>query len=278
MSVDLTIEELGLADQVTSELSPEHAVRVAATVDSDAQLHGGDALPALWHWAYFTPAAATAALGPDGHPRPHSERLAAFPRRMWASGKVVALGALVIGEPATRHSRIVSAKESQGRSGDLLLVVLEHRYRQGGQDAIVEDQTLVYRQAGPATDLPVGNHRPEPESGQWLERITLDTTTLFRFSAVTFNSHRIHYDQPYATSVEGYPAPVVHGPLTALLVGEAIRRNRGGELAEFEFRATAPLFADQEFTIVGGGTDPVAVHVIRNDSVEAMKATATLRP
>jgi 3-methylfumaryl-CoA hydratase len=273
---DLTLDQLGLATQTTSELSAEHADRVGATIDSSARLQDGDALPLLWHWAYFTPTAPTSDLGADGHPRLPLGPVSKYPRRMWASGVVEANGKLVVGEPATRTSRIVSSRESVGRSGALLIVQLEHRYRQGHDDLIVEEQTLVYRDAGPPLPLPVGEHRPSVEGGQWSEHHTVGSATLFRFSAVTFNSHRIHYDQPYATTVEGYPALVVHGPLTALLVGESIRRECGRDLARFEFRATAPLFADVGFTIVGTPGTPVTAAVVRNDGTEAMQVSADL--
>jgi 3-methylfumaryl-CoA hydratase len=277
VSCGLTLEDLGLPGQTTSELPAEHAVRVAATINSDLQPCQGDRLPLLWHWAYFSPTVISADLGLDGHPQLPPGPVSHFPRRMWAAGNLVAKGPLVIGVPATRHSRIVSSKESLGRSGKLLLVVVEHRYRQNDEDTVVEEQTLVYRQDGAASLMPVGSFRPELEAGQWEERQTLDSATLFRFSSVTFNSHRIHYDRPYATLVEGYPALVVHGPLTALLVGESIRRKCGGELVRFEFRAIAPLFAAAPFTIVGTPGTPVVARVVRNDGLEAMRVTAELR-
>lgn len=282
MSDELTLDELGIPGQTTSELSVEHAVRIGATIDSAERPREGDALPLLWHWAYFTPSTPTSELGPDGHPRLPPGPISRYPRRMWASGRVVAEGSLVLGAPATRHSRLVSSKESDGRSGALLIVQVEHRYSQQGVDRIVETQTLVYRQEGPVLPLPAGDHRPEIEPGQWQEAHTLTPPALFRFSAVTFNSHRIHYDQPYATSVEGYPTLVVHGPLTALLVAESVRRRFGRDLARFEFRASAPLFAGTAFTIVGTpgtpGTplSPVSAVVVRNDGVEAMQVTADL--
>jgi len=198
---------------------------------------------------------------------------------MWASGTVEALSPLAVGVPATRTTTIVGVKESTGRSGALAIVTLEHRYGQGGVDRLVEEQTLVYREAGPPVPLPVGDHRPTVIAGQWSDRHRPDSRLLFRFSSVTFNTHRIHYDQPYATAVEGYPALVVHGPLTALLVGESVRRACGREVARFEFRATAPLFAGSEFTIVGtpgGPGEPVAVTVVRNDGAESMQVSAGL--
>jgi hydroxyacyl-ACP dehydratase HTD2-like protein with hotdog domain len=197
---------------------------------------------------------------------------------MWASGTVEAPGYLVVGVAAVRSTRLLDSKKVQGRSGELCLVQLEHRYQQFGEEQLVEEQTLVYRKAGAAIPLPVGDLRPEVSRAQWREDHTLDSPTLFRFSAVTFNSHRIHYDQPYATSIEGYPALVVHGPLTALLVAEAIRTKAGRPLDRFEFRASAPLFVDLPFAIVGTSGEAPEAHVVRNDGLEAMHVMARLMP
>jgi hydroxyacyl-ACP dehydratase HTD2-like protein with hotdog domain len=268
--------DIGLTEETTSSLSAEHTARISATIDSTATFAAGETLPLLWHWAHFTPITPTADLGPDGHSRLPSGPAKRYPRRMWASGAVEAPGQLIVGEPATRTSKIVDSKESEGRSGALLIIRVEHRYRQFDTDQIIEEQSLVYRTPGPAVPLPAGDHQLAAEPGQWQERYTLDTATLFRFSAITFNSHRIHYDHPYATTVEGYPALVVHGPLAALLVGESIRRRSGRELSRFEFRAGAPLFVDLPFTIVGTDNHAWDAQVIRNDGVEAMKVAATL--
>jgi hydroxyacyl-ACP dehydratase HTD2-like protein with hotdog domain len=276
MTVQLELADLGLAERTSAELSAEHAARVAATVDAPVTPGEGDPLPLLWHWAYFTPDAPTARLGDDGHAPLPEGPASRYPRRMWASGTVEALRPLTVGRAATRVSRVASAKESEGRSGALLIVRLEHRYAQEGEDALVEEQTLVYRQAGAATPKPVGDVRPPLGEGEWHRRHLPDPRLLFRFSAVTFNSHRIHYDQPYATGVEGYPGLVVHGPLTALLVGESIRQEYGRDLARFEFRANAPLFVDHPFTIVGTRGDPVSARVVRNDGTEAVQVTAAL--
>jgi hydroxyacyl-ACP dehydratase HTD2-like protein with hotdog domain len=276
MTVALVLGDLGLDERTVSELSVEHAVRIGATVDAPEVPREGEPLPLLWHWAYFTPTVPTSGLGEDGHAPLPQGPASGYPRRMWASGTVEARAPLVLGRPATRTSTITSAKESVGRSGPLLIVQLEHRYSQGGRDAVVEGQTLVYREAGPPTPPPVGDHRPPVGEDEWHQRHVPDSRLLFRFSAVTFNTHRIHYDQPYATGVEGYPGLVVHGPLTALLVGESIRREHGRELARFEFRANAPLFADHPFTIVGRRGDPVTARVVRNDGTDAVQVTAKL--
>jgi hydroxyacyl-ACP dehydratase HTD2-like protein with hotdog domain len=277
VTVTLSLGDVGLAEETASELSAEHTARIGATIDATAIPADGEGLPLLWHWAHFTPTTATADLRADGHPRLPDGLMAQYPRRMWASGTVEAPGQLIVGQPATRTSQIIESRKSEGRSGALLIVQLQHRYRQFDADQIVEEQTLVYRTPGPPVALPVGDHQPEVGPDRWQERHTPDTATLFRFSAITFNSHRIHYDHPYVTGVEGYPALVVHGPLTAVLVGESMRRHFGRELSRFEFRANAPLFVDLPFTIVGTAGPVLNAQVIRNDGIEAMTVAATLK-
>lgn len=277
MTITLSLGDIGLTEETVSEVSSEHTARIGATIDATAIPTNGERLPLLWHWSHFTPTTATADLGTDGHPRLPDGPVAQYPRRMWASGTIEAPGQLIVGEPATRASQIIESRESEGRSSALLIVRVQHRYRQFDADQIVEEQTLVYRTPGPQVALPVGDHQPEVRPDRWQERHTPDTATLFRFSAITFNSHRIHYDHPYVTRVEGYPALVVHGPLTAVLVGESMRRRFGRELSQFEFRANAPLFVDLPFTIVGTAGPVLEAQVIRNDGTEAMTVAASLK-
>ena len=278
MTADIRLADLGVSEETSSSLSSEHTARAAAAVNSSRSFKDGDPLPALWHWTHFLPTAATSSLGADGHPPLAADISAAYPRRMWASGSLDATGQLVLGEPATRRTSLRKARETDGRSGRLLIVELEHRYSQFDVDQLSELQTLVYRAAGAPEPLPTSSSSLSDSSdAAWSERHRPDPIMLFRFSAVTFNSHRIHYDEPYATGIEKYPALVVHGPLVALLVGEAIRRWTSRELASFEFKANSALFAGQELTITGSSTNDVAsAKVLRCDGVEAMSATATL--
>jgi 3-methylfumaryl-CoA hydratase len=231
----------------------------------------------LWHWAHFTPRARTFDLGPDGHPPTPAHVREIYPRRMWASGSIEAPGRLVVGEPAERRSEIVKIKQSDGRSGPLMIVTVEHTYHQRGGAQLVEQQVLVYRTQGDPVPMPEGDHLPEAEPGGWVERRCPTTVQLFRFSAITFNSHRIHYDDAYAREVEGYPALVVHGPLTAMSVAASIERNTGRSLRSFRFRAVAPLFVGRTSTIVGvADGDEVTATVLRNDGATSMEASATL--
>lgn len=275
MTAELTAEDIGAAAVASAEISAEHVRKIAAVLDADDDLPPGAQLPMLWHWAFFAPVAPTASLGSDGHPRlPAEGPTAGLPRRMWAGGRIRTNFPLVVGTPATRRSRVVSAERKTGRSGELLVVTAEHQISQDGRVAITEEQDLVYRTAsGPPIDAPVGSHRPEVPAGGWTDEVTMNAVRLFRFSAVTFNSHRIHYDLPYATGEEGYPGLVVHGPLTALLLAESARR-RGRTGSSFSFRASAPLFADLPFTLLGHPRDDsgVALQAVRNDGAIAMTA------
>jgi 3-methylfumaryl-CoA hydratase len=280
MATELTLADLGFEEVTTSPLTAEQTGIIAATLDAPGApgaFVAGHPLPLLWHWAHFTPRAPTSAIGPDGHPPTPAHIHDRYPRRMWASGSIEAPGRLVIGETAERRSAIVERKESEGKSGPLLIVTVEHTYTQGGDVPLVERQTLVYRTQGAPVPAPEGDHVPEVEAGQWLERRRPSPVELFRFSAITFNSHRIHYDATYARDEEGYPGLVVHGPLTAITAATSMERNTSRALHSFRFRAVAPLFVDLPSHIVGGiDGDAVTVQVVRNDGATAMEASGTL--
>jgi 3-methylfumaryl-CoA hydratase len=273
---ELTLEELGLTSELTSMLPTERAHMLAATLDA-----GHDptrALPLLWHWAYFNPAVRTADLGPDGHTRRENPLLNDFPRRMWVGGEVRAEGLLRTDAASVRHTRLVSHARKQGSTGDLLVVTLEHTVAQGGRTVIVERQDVIYRQAGGIT-LPVGAAVELPPTAGWRQTVKPSTALLFRFSAVTFNSHRIHYDVDYATRAEHYPALVVHGPLTAMMLAQSASQHLGAPLRSFAFRASKPLFVDQSISIDGVVTtsldgEVATITATRSDGVVAMTATA----
>lgn len=275
MSTQLALADLGIPDVARSALPGEQAERLAATLDAERAPGDGEALPLLWHWAFFTPTEPTSALGHDGHPRRSDHPLIeGLPRRMFAGGRVRQLQPLVAGEPAERHARLIGADRKVGRSGRLLIVTVAYDVLQRGRIAVEEQQSLVYREAGAPLERPAGDMEPTVPDGGWCDRATMDEAALFRFSAVTFNAHRIHYDGDYARSVEGYPELVVHGPLIALLLAGAARR-RIGPITSFTFRATAPLFRGLPFFLVGApGAGEAALTAVRNDGHEAMRATA----
>jgi 3-methylfumaryl-CoA hydratase len=274
---DLTLADLGLTSEQTSALPGEHAQMVAATLDIafDPTL----ALPLLWHWAYFNPAVGTAGLGADGHPRRESPLIVDFPRRMWVGGEVRSEGPLRTDVASVRRTRLLGHARKQGSTGELLVVTLEHTIEQGGRTAVVERQDVIYRQAGGITP-PTGPAVTPPPTKGWRETVQPTSAQLFRFSAVTFNSHRIHYDHDYATGVEGYPGLVVHGPLTAMLLAASASRHVGKPLGSFAYRASSPFFVDQPLRIDGvmaasPDGEVATMTATRIDGVVGMTATAT---
>ncbi|HBP6729772.1 acyl-CoA dehydrogenase [Pseudomonas aeruginosa] len=208
-----------------------------------------DRLLLPWHWLYFLPNAPTADLGVDGHPI-HQGFLPpiAAPRRMWA-GSRIEVGNLEVGvgESLSRTTCIRSIETKQGASGELVFLGLRHEIRGSSGILIREDQDLVYRDApAPGAALPAGKAARTDE--KWCREVQPTSTLLMRFSALTFNAHRIHYDREYATHVEGYPGLVVHGPLIAtLLLDLAYERLPGIRVVEFSFRAIRPLFDGAPF-------------------------------
>ena len=212
-------------------------------------LEHGAGLPLLWHWIYLLDRPAQADLGPDGHPVRGTLPTPPAPgfRRMWAGGRVRTSGALRCGAPATKRSRVLSVTEKQGRSGPLTFAVVEHQVRQDGRVVVDEQQDIVYRKAaaaagqapapGPAEST--GDAVVPPAGDEWA--IDVSPTLLFRFSALTYNAHRIHYDRDYAREMEGYPGLLTHGPLQALAMTEAARpAGADGDLS-FEYRLVSPV-------------------------------------
>jgi 3-methylfumaryl-CoA hydratase len=274
---ELALADLGIPSQQTSTVPAEQAEMLAATLD--VTVDPSLPLPLLWHWAYFNPVAATAELGPDGHPRRQSPLLAEFPRRMWVGGEVRAEGPLRTDTSAVRRTGLLSHSRKKGSTGELLVVSLEHTVEQGGRSVIVERQDVIYRPDGGRTP-PAGPAVVLPSTEGWRATILPTAPLLFRFSAVTFNGHRIHYDHGYATKIEHYPGLVVHGPLTALLLAQSASRHLGKPLQSFTYRATSPLFVDQPLTVDGSMAaspedETATMTATRVDGVVAMSATAS---
>lgn len=239
---------LGRTQEVHDQLSRNLVRRIAATFDVPAPAHGEE-LPLLWHWCFFQEPADTAGLGADGHPALGGFMPPAHGRnRMWAGGRLEFLEPLRVGEEACRTTTILRIEEKRGGSGSLLFVTLRHTYRQGGRIALQEEQDIVYREPSPPK---LGSGAPVPEA-QWQETVQPDPVRLFRYSAVTFNAHRIHYDWPYVTETEGYPGLVVHGPLTATLnLAAFCRANPQARPRQFIFRGVRPLIAPEAFQVGG---------------------------
>jgi len=244
---------VGRSEQLRDSIAAGRAQAMQATLDDgEAPLHPGDALPPLWHWAYFWSLTPTANLGPDGHAArggflPPIE----LPRRMWAGSRVEFPRALEVGSDVTRHSTITSVEEKSGRSGRLAFVTVEHVIADDAGPCIVEEHDIVYREAGEkGAPLPAGESPPEESA--WRQEVVPSPVLLFRYSALTFNGHRIHYDQPYTTQEEGYPGLIVHGPLLAtLMIGQLRRHLPQARATRFSFRAKRPVFDTRPFTVCG---------------------------
>lgn len=261
-------------ERTTHEVLPPFPARgMAALLDrSPEAFEPGTPLPPCWHWLYFRDTVPQSELGPDGH-----ERRGAFlppvslPRRMWAGGKLRFSRPLRIGQPAERRSMILSVEEKSGSTGRLVFVTVGHELLSPRGTAVEEEQTLVYREERGA-DEP---RRPGDELARepaWREALVPDPVLLFRYSALTFNAHRIHYDRGYATDSEGYPERLVHAPLTATLLADAADRRRPSPLDRFEYRATSPLFCGEEMTLAGWTGDGAGPEAERGLELRAVDA------
>lgn len=243
---------VGREERASDTCSAGFARRFLGTFDLPAER--ADALPQSVHWCLAVPDIPTRMLGPDGHPARDGAEASFLPpipleRRMWASSEAEFLAPIEIGAEVERISRIANIETKKGRSGELVFVTVRHEWFSGARPAVRELQQLVYREAGvvaPARSL------PSEDIGSWdrTARFRPDPALLFRYSALTFNGHRIHYDADYARDVEHYPGLVVHGPLTAsqlLLMAAAELGSQA--LARFSFRALAPAFAGERITL-----------------------------
>jgi 3-methylfumaryl-CoA hydratase len=200
-----------------------------------------------------------------------------LPRRMFAGARMRFLRPLTIGETAHRRSVIRAVSDKEGRTGKLVFVTVAHSISQGGTTCVEEEQDIVYRGPGAPVAAPTPRELTPAPAGSWTRQVTPDPTLLFRFSALTFNAHRIHYDRAYATTVEGYPGLVVQGPLTAVLLMELVRAHAGRPVTAFTFRAQAPLFDLAPFRLVATPAgDQVHLQAQGPDGAAALTATADL--
>lgn len=261
---------IGQGETRAEVLDVEALRRFAAAIGQDLDVER--AQPSLAHWAFFLPLFPDSEIGSDGHTRrggfmPPVD----LPRRMFAGAKLTFTAPLKLGKPAARKAVIASINHKAGKSGDLVFVEVEHTITQDGVVAVKELQTIVYRGEGepmrPVVPVP---QTAGPDDENWQP----DTPHLFRFSAVTFNSHRIHYDEPYTVKQEGYPGLLVHGPFTACKLHGYARKRAGRELKSFAFRAVAPLFVGPAIRLTPGAA-PGEVQAVRCDGAISMSATAT---
>ncbi|MCM2562598.1 MaoC family dehydratase N-terminal domain-containing protein [Lutimaribacter sp. EGI FJ00015] len=235
-----------MSDSQTDVMDPARARALQATLGLPTTIEDGDPLPPFFHQVYFWAPEPPARLGRDGHPKTGIGLIPdmGLPRRMWAGGRLEFHGPLRAGVMAERRSVVESTKRKEGRTGPLAFVTLRHEFRQEGVTRVTEWQDLVYREdPDPTTPAPMPPQAPTGEDAA--ETWIFGTTRLFRYSALTFNGHRIHYDMDYSTGVEGYAGLVTHGPLLAQLLMLLAERQLGA-LSTFAFRATAPLMHDEE--------------------------------
>lgn len=246
---------VGKSETLSDDITAAPVRGLSATLDRDdpAPLPG-TALPPLWHWLYFLPQHRQSDIGPDGH-----ARLGGFlppvplPRRMWAGGRLqwAAQNPLQVGDAVERISSIESVTHKAGRSGDLLFVRVKHEVHNAKGVALTEEHDIVYRAAAQVGDLVPPPVAAEKDAA-WQRQITPSDVLLFRYSALTFNGHRIHYDRQYVTQVEGYPGLIVHGPLIATLLVDLVRRQvPGAVIKNFSFKAVRPTFDLHPFKLNG---------------------------
>lgn len=252
MSLEKLKEWIGRTQSMEDLAAPFPVRALAATLDEgDPDPQNGDPLLPLWHWLYFLEIAPQSKIGPDGH----AERgdflpPVPLPRRMWAGSRFSFDGEPVrVGETIERRSTIKSVEPKTGSTGSMVFVTVQHTISGPRGVSLVEEHDIVYREAAKPGEKPKPP-KPAPTDPTWRKTIQADPVLLFRFSALTFNGHRIHYDQPYATGTEGYPGLIVHGPLMGLLQMELARRTNPARITKsFEFRALSPVFAGGAFSV-----------------------------
>jgi len=243
---------IGRNRTVEDFLAPWPAKALIATLDErDPEPRLGDPLPPLWHWLYFLEAAPASKIGSDGHGErgdflPPIE----LPRRMWAGSRFRFEGEpLRLGVSGQRTSVIKSVAAKAGSTGSMVFVTVQHTLTGPRGVSVIEDHDIVYREAAKPGET-VREPKAAPADASAVKTIVPDPVLLFRFSALTFNGHRIHYDQPYVTGVEGYPGLIVHGPLLGLLQIELARRASPGRTpTSFEFRALSPVFSGAPMSV-----------------------------
>jgi len=271
---------VGRSETVFDVAGPTPARAMAATLGRDpsgAFPHGAD-LPAIWSWLYFLPLAPMGEVGPDGHPKrggflPPID----LPRRMWAGSRCTVHGPIRIGDALRKTSTLTAISEKSGKAGPLVFVTVRHEVSAEGRAALTDEQDIVFMNIPAKWEPPALS--PLPDCA-WSEAVAVDPVFLFRFSALTFNGHRIHYDRPYATQVEQYPGLVVHGPAQAILLFDAAtRRAPERRPASFAFRGVRPLFDFDSVTVNGKPRDDGGVDLFTAaDGAIGMQATLTWAP
>jgi len=244
-------EWIGQKESGVDDVTVPLVERLAATLDLDTAPKEGEPLPVGWHAALFPRVVRQSQVGPDGHPeRGDFLPPVPLPRRMFAGRRVTFHDDLRVGDRARKESEIANVSVKQGRSGTMVFVNVRHSIHSPRALALVEEQDIVYREE-PDPNAPKPAPAPAARRAPWMRPFTPDPVVLFRYSALTFNGHRIHYDHPYVTVVEGYPGLVMNGGLTTLLVSELARTRSARPLRFMVSRNVRPLFAGHEFMVCG---------------------------
>jgi 3-methylfumaryl-CoA hydratase len=275
---------IGRSETVRDTIHPTPVLALTATLDHPAApVPEGSALPPLWHWLYFLPLHRQSDIGPDGHARRGGFLPPVpLPRRMWAGSQFEFRTPLRVGDRVARTSTIEDVSVKDGRSGQLVFVRVRHELRSNdsADPALVEFHDIVYRQAQGPNDV-APPPQAAPGDAAWRRQIVPDDVLLFRYSALTFNGHRIHYDRQYVTQEEGYPGLVVHGPLIATLLMDLLRREMPqADVASFRFKAVRPTFDLHAFHVSGqpqADGKTVRLWASDHDGWLTMDATAVLR-
>jgi 3-methylfumaryl-CoA hydratase len=268
---------VGKSEQLVEVLEPARSNALRAALGDTAPLAADAELPLLHHWLYFWNVQPPAGLGVDGHPAKGGFLPpVSLPRRMWAGGRLTFHAPLRLGEAVTKTSTILKVEAKSGKSGNLVFVTVEHKLAGGEGLAITEEQDIVYREPAAAGSIPAPSGGGEAPAAAWHREIDPTPVLLFRYSALTMNGHRIHYDRPYAMGEEAYPALVVHGPLQATLLADLAVRNLGGrKLATFAFRGMSPAFDGAALHVCGEASEDGATLWTQQGATKNMTATVT---
>lgn len=274
LDIDHLRQWIGRQEEKSELVTPALIDRFRATFDQSGQAADGQTAPVMIHLCVAPPAAPTSGLGPDGHPaRGGFLPPIPLPRRMWAGGSFTFRDDIRVGEVVTRRSTIRDVTVKEGRTGTLCFVTVDHAIDSGGRRVIEERQDIVYRNVDapaapkPADPAPTGTHRVV---------VNPSAALLFRYSALTFNGHRIHYDNPYVTGTEGYPGLIVHGPLQATQLVQFAEQLRGRRPAQFIFRSLSPIFDTADYTLnAADDDDGLRLWTAYPDGPIAMEARAT---
>jgi len=267
---------VGRSEVKVDVFEPERAIALLRALGDETHLMQGDELPSLFHWLYFWNAQSPLATGPDGHPKsngilpPHP-----LPRRMWAGGRLTFLSPILVGDRVERHSEVTAIKARSGQTGKLVFITVTHRLSVQGRLHVLEEQDIVFRAASTGTPLGASltvSEPPEPNA-TWHRQVTPDPVLLFRYSALTMNSHRIHYDEAYTREVEHYPGLVVQGPLQATLLAQLCSIN-DRRLSQFNFRGLAPALEGSALHICGEADVEGAQLWIEQNGTTSMSAEA----